>query len=98
MTSVKGSAEMRLVWPSPEYLPSYVAALQQRWSPDNLRPQAAPDERNAVAANACVFIAEQGDHGGNGGRVVLPDATAGGGLPGYRKWRWHREFCGAIGV
>src|SRR5438128_9182271 len=29
--------EMKLVWPSSEYLPSYVTALERGWSPDNLR-------------------------------------------------------------
>ena len=38
------SMEMKLVWPSQEYLPSYVAALERGWSPDNLRGQAAVRE------------------------------------------------------
>src|SRR6185295_12852005 len=32
---------MELVWPGTEYLPGYVHALQQGWSPDNLRPEKA---------------------------------------------------------
>ena len=29
---------MKLVWPAAEYLLGYIHALQQCWSPDNLRP------------------------------------------------------------
>jgi len=29
---------MELVWPASRHLPGYVHALQQGWSPDNLRP------------------------------------------------------------
>ena len=34
-------AAMTLVWPSREYLASYVAALERGWSPNNLRQQQA---------------------------------------------------------
>jgi hypothetical protein len=50
--------EMKLVWPSREYLPSYVAALERGWSPDNLRGLAASQEElNRIAADADAFLA-----------------------------------------
>ena len=41
---------MRLVWPSRDYLPGYVAALERGWSPDNVRGQAAAQEELARIA------------------------------------------------
>jgi hypothetical protein len=35
---------MELVWPAAEHLPGYVHALQQDWSPDNLRPEVASEQ------------------------------------------------------
>ena len=40
---------MGLVWPNGRYLAGYVHALQQGWSPDNLRSQAASDELARIA-------------------------------------------------
>lgn len=36
---------MKLVVPALEYLPSYVAALERGWSPDNVRGREAFEER-----------------------------------------------------
>jgi len=38
-----------LVWPHARYLAGYVHALEQGWSPDNLRPQTALDELARIA-------------------------------------------------
>jgi len=49
---------MKLVWPAPEYLPSYVAALERGWSPDNIRGGvAAQEELERIAANPAAFLA-----------------------------------------
>jgi predicted acetyltransferase len=90
---------MDLVWPSREYLPSYVAALERGWSPDNLRGQlAARDELNRIAANADSFLASLVDIEAAGGPITLPDGTEAARLPGYRRWLWDGEFCGSIGL
>ena len=49
---MNADSQMRLVWPSREYLPSYVAALQQGWSPDNMRQAAGNEELERIAVDA----------------------------------------------
>ena len=89
---------MKLVWPSPQYLPSYVAALK-RWSPDNLRGEAAArEELERIAADADGFLASLVDIAATGGPITLPDGTNVPRLPGYRQWMWDGEFCGSIGL
>src|SRR5215212_1017980 len=90
---------MMLVWPSREYLPGYVAALQRGWSPDNIRGRAAADEELArIAADADAFLASLVDKEAWGGPITLPDGTTVPRLPGYRRWLWDGEFCGSIGL
>jgi predicted acetyltransferase len=89
---------MTLVWPAREYLASYVAALERGWSSDNERgTEAAREELAAIAANANAFLASLVDKEAAGGPVPLPDGTSVPRLPGYRRWMWDGEFCGAIG-
>jgi predicted acetyltransferase len=88
---------MELVWPARQYLSSYEQALRQGWSPDNLRPEAAQEELERIAADADEFLAEQVDREGKGPRVTLPDGRQVPRLPGFRRWRWDGEFCGSIG-
>jgi predicted acetyltransferase len=90
---------MKLVWPSPEYLPSYVAALKRGWSPDNVRGTvAAQEELVRIAANPDAFLASLVDKEGAGDPITLPDGTTVPRLPGYRRWLWDGEFCGSIGL
>jgi predicted acetyltransferase len=93
------AGNVKLVWPSREYLQSYSAALERGWSPDNLRGAiAAREELERIAANADAFLAGLIDLEGRGGPVTLPDGTAAPRLPGYRRWLWDGEFCGTIGL
>ena len=87
---------MELVWPAAQYLPGYVHALQQGWSPDNLRPQAAGEELARIAADPDRFLSEQVDREAKGPLIILPDGRAVPRLPGYARWMWDGEFCGAI--
>ena len=90
--------EMKLVWPSREYLPSYIAALKRDWSPDNLVGKiAAHEELKRIAADADAFLASLVDRQGAGDPITLPDGTTVPRLPGYRRWMWDGEFCGSIG-
>ncbi|MEX2110155.1 MAG: GNAT family N-acetyltransferase [Gemmatimonadaceae bacterium] len=89
--------KMDLVWPAAQYLPGYVHALQQGWSPDNLRPQAALDELARIAEDPNRFLAEQVDREAKGPAVILPDGSTVPRLPGYSLWMWDGEFCGSIG-
>ena len=88
---------MKLVWPSREYLPSYVAALERGWSPDNLRGQiAAQEELKRIAVDADAFLASLVDRKATGNPITLPDGMTVPRLPGYRRWMWDGEFCGSI--
>ena len=88
---------MDLVWPASQYLPGYVHALQQGWSPDNLRPQAALDELARIAEDPDRFLSEQVDREAKGPSITLPDGSKATRLPGYSRWMWDGEFCGSIG-
>ena len=87
---------MELVWPGAQYLSGYVHALQQGWSPDNLRPQAAPEELARIAQDPARLLSEQVDREAKGPPVILPDGYTVPRLPGYSRWMWDGEFCGAI--
>jgi predicted acetyltransferase len=87
---------MKLVWPSSDYLPSYVDALERGWSPDNLRPEAAAMELERIAADAGGFLAGLVDRDAKGPPIALPDGTTAARLPGYRRWMWDADFCGSI--
>ena len=88
---------MDLVWPAAQYLPGYVHALRQGWSPDNLRPQAAWDELARITQDADRFLSEQVDREAKGPSITLPDGSTVPRLPGYSLWMWDGEFCGSIG-
>jgi predicted acetyltransferase len=89
---------MRLVWPAHEYLASYMAALRQGWSPDNVRGRiAAREELQRIDADPASFLVSLVDREPAGRFVTLPDGTQVPRLPGYRKWIWDGEFCGSIG-
>ena len=93
------TAEMKLVSPSREYLPSYVAALERGWSPDNIGGQAtARAERARITANADEFLASIVEKDPSGRQFTLPDGTTVPRLPGYRRWMWDGEFCGSISL
>ena len=87
---------MQLVWPTDEYLPGYIHALQQGWSPDNLRPEAAQEQLARIAADPARFIAEQIDREAKGPKIILPGGRSVVRLPGYTQWMWDGEFCGSI--
>ncbi len=88
---------MKLVWPSAEYLPGYVYALQQGWSPDNTRPEAGRELLERIAEDPTRFLSEQVDREAKAPPVILPDGSKVPRLPGYAQWMWDGEFCGAIG-
>jgi predicted acetyltransferase len=90
---------MKLVWPSLEYLPGYVDALERGWSSDNLRPEEAIREAlDAIAEDPAAFVASKIDLEGRGSPITLPDGSAVPRLPGYNRWMWDGEFCGSIGI
>ena len=89
---------MKLVWPSFEHLPSYVAALEQGWSADNVRGVVAAQEELAkIASDPHAFLAGMIAREPAGETVTLPDGSEVPRIPGYRRWLWDGEFCGSIG-
>jgi predicted acetyltransferase len=90
--------DMKLVWPSREYLPSYVAALERGWSPDSMRGVVvAREELARITKDADAFLASLVDREAAGAPIVLPDGSTAPRLPGYRRWIWDGEFCGSVG-
>jgi predicted acetyltransferase len=89
---------VELVWPAKEYLASYVAAIRQGWSPNNVNPNAGFEDLARIEADADRFLAEHVDREAKAPPVVLPDGTTVKRLPGFRKWMWDGEFCGVIGL
>ena len=87
---------MQLVWPSAEYLPGYVHALEHGWSPDNLRPEARFELLERIAGDPERFLREQIDREAKAPPVTLPDGSTVPRLPGYSQWMWDGEFCGTI--
>jgi predicted acetyltransferase len=88
---------LHLVWPAREYLPGYIHALKQGWSPDNRRPEAALEELARIEQDADRFLAEEVDREAKGPLIILPDGSTVPRLPGYHQWMWDGEFCGDIG-
>src|SRR3989442_7992689 len=88
---------LNLVWPDAHYLPGYAHALQQGWSPDNLRPQTRLDQLAQIDEDRDRFLREQVDREAKGPPIVLPDGSTIPRLPGYSLWMWDGEFCGSIG-
>ena len=88
---------MQLVWPTAEYLASYVDALERGWSPDTMRVEAGREELTRISENPALFLAQQVDRDAHGPPVKLPDGSTVQRLPGYRRWIWDGEFCGVIG-
>ena len=63
---------VKLVWPSRDYLPQYIAALERGWSPDNLRGEAAAREQLAqIAVDLDAFLASLVDREAAGDPIAL---------------------------
>lgn len=89
---------VELVVPSEAYLPSYVAALQRGWSPDNIRGAAvAVEELTKIEQDPAQFLAHKADdRQAQGGPINLPDGSIVERLPSLTRWLWDGEFCGTI--
>jgi len=90
-------AEFKLVGPAREYLPTYIEAFTRGWLPDNMRPEAADEELQWIAADPDAFLASQVDRQARWPPIMLPDGSTVRRLPGFNLWMWDGEFCGRIG-
>ena len=87
-----------LVKPSIAELPSYVAALEQGWSPDNMRQAVAGEHLHKITADALGFLASLDAPDARGEPFQLPDGSRVPRLPGITRWIWDGEFCGSAGL
>ena len=88
---------MHVVRPAAEHLPSYVAALQRGWSPDNIRgADATREQLELIEAGAEAFLAGLEDLEAKGPPIQMPDGTTVQRLPGFHRWMWDGEFAGSI--
>jgi predicted acetyltransferase len=92
------SEPFRLVPPAPAYLPSYRAALEEGWSPDNVLGSIATHrELDRIDRDPMAFLMSLDDPQGKGQPLVLEDGTVLPRIPGYYRWMWDGAFCGSIG-
>ncbi len=84
---------VRLVTPSTEFLPAYVAALQTGWSPSTTR-DISGEHLAAISADPDAFLAQY--QPGAGGMVRQADGSELPRVPGATYWLWDGEFCGSI--
>lgn len=90
--------EVSLVHAGPEHLPAYVAALEQGWSPDNVRGlAAAADQLDWIGRDPDGFLASLDDPEAKGAPISLPAGSTVRRLPGITRWIWTNHFCGSIG-
>jgi predicted acetyltransferase len=85
---------MQLVEPSLDRLPSYAAALETGWSPNNVRNVSA-EQLEQIRESPVAFVAGLSLQGGT---VSLPDGTSVPKLPFIAHWIWDGEFCGSISL
>ena len=85
---------MQLVEPSLEFLPSYAAALETGWSPNNVINVSA-EQLVDIRENPVAFVAGLSLQGGT---ITLPDGTVVPKLPFISRWMWDGAFCGSISL
>ena len=85
---------MQLIAPSMDHLPSYVAALETGWSPNNVCNVSA-EQLAAIRENPVAFVAGLTMQGGT---ITLPNGTDVPKLPFIARWIWDGEFCGSISL
>ncbi|TPM27652.1 GNAT family N-acetyltransferase [Mesorhizobium sp. B2-3-5] len=90
---------IEIVKPALEHLPSYKAALERGWSPDNVRLEVARREQlAAIDEDPVAFLASLDDPEAKGPPITLPDGRHVPRLPSFRRWIWDGEASGSIGL
>jgi predicted acetyltransferase len=84
--------------PTLALLPSYVAALEAGWSPDNVRQEkTAREQLERIAIDPQAFVDSLDNPKAVGDPIALPDGSFVQRLPNMIRWMWDGEFCGSIG-
>ncbi|MGX8012716.1 GNAT family N-acetyltransferase [Mesorhizobium sp. ORM8.1] len=90
---------IEIVKPALRHLPSYKAALESGWSPDNVRLlEATREQLAAIEEDPVAFLAGLDDPEAKGPPIALPDGTKVARLPSFRRWIWDGEAAGSIGL
>jgi predicted acetyltransferase len=90
---------IEIVKPALEHLPSYKAALERGWSPDNVRLlEATREQLEAIDRDPVAFLGSLDDPEAKGPPITLPDGTTVPRLPGFRRWIWDGQAAGSIGL
>ena len=88
-----------LVAPARAHLPSYVAALEAGWSPDNVRGIVATNEQlAAIARDADAFLAGLSKTDPDGRTITLLDGALVPRQHAFTRWIWDGDFCGSISL
>lgn len=87
-----------LLRPERAHLDAYDAALVTGWSPNNLRPEAAEEERARIVRDPDGLLASFEDVQGAGPPVTMPDGSVVARLPSIRRFIWQDGFAGVISL
>lgn len=90
--------DMELVRPADLHLAGYLDALRRGWSPQTDRPQAAAEELARLQQDPSAALEGFDDRSPEGRMVTLHDGSAAPRLPGFVRWMWDGQFCGAINM
>ncbi len=85
----------RLLAPSLDLLDGYAAALRAGWSPNTTR-DVTQEELAAIAEDAPKHLSIL--RGETPGIIRLTDGREVERLPGFTRWIWDDDFCGAINL
>ena len=86
---------VKLVQPTLERLPAYVAALERGWSPDTTH-DVSTRQLAAIREDAAAFLDSLNPT--VGGKVTLADGTKVARIPGPVLWIWDGTFCGTVNL
>ncbi|MDE2355908.1 MAG: GNAT family N-acetyltransferase [Alphaproteobacteria bacterium] len=99
MTRSAAPPDVTLVRFSRARLPRYVDALEQGWSPDNIRGAvAAREQLDAIAKDPDAFVWRSDDPEGRLPPIQGLDGVLYARLPGVTRWIWDDDFCGVISL
>lgn len=96
MNRVVADDTLVLIKPDAICLTEYVAALQDGWSPSEMRPELADEQLQKIAQGPDMFIRSLDDAALVGTPIRLPDGSTAPRLPGFWRWLWDGEFCGTV--